>query len=439
MLVSPTSVSFDDTTGKAARAPQNVAIARSDTTSAPLTGLTLGSITYIGAPGWLSATLSGADAPATLTLTENRGTLPAGNYSATIPINSSVAANSPQSVTVTLRLIKPPPPPPPPPPPGSTITVAAVGNLGACGGELGRESAKLVASMNPDYVLMLGNSTLPQGGGKVTTLDDYMSCYDPVWGQFKSKTYAAVGDHEVDIDNVPPNFGSGMASGADQYFGPDRIGPPGKNWYSLTLGSWHVVALNIQSPGGYKRPTAIRFHAGSDQMNWLETDLSRNHSKCTLAFWYQAMWTSSKNIDPSWKPKVYNGGRDTTYKDGYRIQDIRGIWRTLYNGNADVVVNGTPHIYERFSPMDYGGTYTNPDSLEFRADPVRGVREITSGLGGDGPTAYDQPAAVRHPLSEFRAGGNGVLKLVLGDGAYTWEFVNTKYSHINDSGSGTCH
>jgi hypothetical protein len=29
--------------------------------------------------------------------------------------------------------------------------------------------------------------------------------------------------------------------------------------------------------------------------------------------------------------------------------------------------------------------------------------------------------------------------VVLGDGVYSWEFLNTKYSHIQDSGRGTCH
>jgi hypothetical protein len=346
--------------------------------------------------------------------------LNAATYRATVSLTSTTAGVAPESISVTYALAAAPP--------VNGITIVAVGNLGTCGGELDRLSAHVVDSLNPDYILMLGNSALPQSG-RVATLQDYMNCYDPVWGQWKNKTYAALGDHEVDIDSIPPNYGSGMASGADAYFGRDRIGPPGQNWYSFDLGGWHVVAMNIQSPGGYKRPTAIQFHAGSDQMNWLESDLSHHSNKCTLAFWYQAMWISSSNIDPSW----------ANLKDGYRIQDIRGIWRTLYNGNADVVISGTPHIYERFAPMDYGGTYTNPSDSEYRADPVRGVREIISGLGGDGPTAFDQPAAIKHPLSEYRAGGNGVVKLVLGDGEYSWEFVNTKYSHVQDKGSGVCH
>ena len=380
----------------------------------------------MGAPGWLTATLSGTDAPATLTLTENKGSLTAGNYSATISIASSVATNSPQRVTVTLKLVTPPPPPPPPPPPGNTVTLVATANMGKCGSDLGQESAKLVAAVNPDYVLVLGSNALP-ADGRLTTLQDYMSCYDPVWGQFISKTYATLGDHEVDIDSIPPNYGSGMAPGADAYFGPDRIGPPGKNWYSLDIGSWHLIGLNVQTPGGYKRPEQIAYHAGTAQLNWLINDLKNHPKKCTLAFWYESMWISSTHLPAS--------GRT---KDGYRVQDVRGVWTALYEANADLVVNGWPRIYERFAPMRYAEGYQNPTPSEYAADPARGIRQITTGLGGDGPIHADS-AVIRHPLSEYRSGGNGVLKLVLGDSAYTWQFLNTKYSHIEDSGTGFCH
>ena len=105
---------------------------------------------------------------------------------------------------------------------------------------------------------------------------------------------------------------------------------------------------------------------------------------------------------------------------------------------ADLVVNGWPYIYERFAPMRYAEGYQHPTESEYAADPARGIRQITSGLAGDGPITADPPV-VKHPLSEYRSGGNGFLKLVLGDGAYTWEFLNTKYSRIVDSGSGTCH
>src|ERR1041384_3355608 len=383
IVISPAAVTVADTIGTPPSASQALAI----TGNGPgtLTGLKATVDFGTGPSGWLTATLSDTTAPATLTIRSTNTAMSASSYHATVNITAPGAPNSPQPVPVTFNLS--------PQPPIQGIVIAAVGNLGRCGGELGREAARVVNAMvpPPDYILMLGNSTLPESG-KVTTLQDYTNCYDPVWGQWKSKTYAVVGDHEVDIDTVPPSYGTGMASGADAYFGPQHVGPPGQNWY------------------------------------WLDSDLSNHSNKCTLAFFYQAMWISSTKIDPTW----------ASPKDGYRIQDIRGIWTELYNHNADVVINGTPHIYERFDDMFYANGYQNPTPSEWAIDTVRGLRQITSGVGGDGPINADS-AVVRLPSSKYRSGGNGVLKLVLGNGEYSWEFLNTKYSHIQDSGHGVCH
>jgi acid phosphatase type 7 len=416
--LSPSTITFAGQVGSSSPAAQTVSVSADGI--GELTGMNA-TVNYGSGPaGWLNASLSGGAAPATLTLTANTAGLNAGTHGATVSVASPVAGNSPKDLPVTFQVA--------PQPPVTGITVVAVGNLGKCGSDLALESAKVVTAINPDYVLMLGNSTVPQTG-TVTTLEDYMACYDPLWGPFKAKTYAALGTREVDIDTVPPDYGTGMALGADAYFGPERIGPPGKNWYSFDIGGWHVIALNAQSPGGYTRPKPIRFHAGSEQFSWLDRDLRNNSGKkCTLAFWYQSMWFSSTT------PR--NPG--TEANDAYRIQDIRGIWTLLYQRKADLVVNGTPHIYERFAPMYYANSYQDPTPSEYAADPVNGIRQITSGLGGDGPINA-APTIVRHPLSEYRSGGNGVLKLVLGNGEYSWEFVNTKYSHIQDSGRGTCH
>ena len=70
-----------------------------------LTGLEVGTITYGSATGWIqSATLNTTTAPARLTVQPVTGQLPPGNYSATIPISSSAASNSPQNVTVTFSV-----------------------------------------------------------------------------------------------------------------------------------------------------------------------------------------------------------------------------------------------------------------------------------------------------------------------------------------------
>ncbi|MGH7529540.1 MAG: hypothetical protein ACREMN_04080 [Gemmatimonadales bacterium] len=116
------------------------------------------------------------------------------------------------------------------------------------------------------------------------------------------------------------------------------------------------------------------------------------------------------------------------------------MWMALYEYGADVVINGGAHIYERFAPMRYEGSYEYPDplGLQYRADSAHGIRQFTSGLGGDGPTTTPAMKVV-HPLSEYRSGGNGFLQLTLGDGEYGWEFLNTRWSRIDDRGRGVCH
>lgn len=102
--LAPTSVSFAGQTGGPAPSAQTVSVTNAGTGT--LGGLGVGSISYgAGATGWLTATLSGGTAPATLTLTPSAGPLPAGSYTATVPVTAPGAANSPQSVPVTMTVI----------------------------------------------------------------------------------------------------------------------------------------------------------------------------------------------------------------------------------------------------------------------------------------------------------------------------------------------
>lgn len=419
IVATPAAVSFNDTTGTSNPGAQTVAITKDGTR--PLTGLKATINFASGAAGWLTATLSDTTAPATLTLAAKNAGLNAATYRATVSLTSTTAGVAPESVSVTYALSAAPP--------VTGVTVVFTANLGTCGGDLAQQTAKVIESANPTYIFMMGSSASPSSG-TVTTLQDYMNCYDPLFGKWKDKTFATLGDHEVDIDTVAvDNYGSGMASGADAYFGAPHVGPPGQNWQSFDIGGWHVVALNVQTPGGYKRPPQIAYHAGSPQLDWLFNDLASHNNKCTLGVWYESMWISSAQIsNPS----------DPLHKSDYRVQDVRGVWTALYQYNADLVINGWPRIYERFAPMRYAEGYQNPTPTEWAADSVRGIRQITSGLGGDGPIHADS-AIVRLPTSEYRSGGNGVLKVTLGNGEYSWEFLNTKYSHVQDSGRGTCH
>ena len=102
--LSATTLTYSATQGGADPASQFITI--TNTGSGSLTGLSTGAIVYgAGATGWLQApNLSGTTAPATLTVQPVTGSLAPGSYSATIPVQSGAASNSPQNLTVTFNV-----------------------------------------------------------------------------------------------------------------------------------------------------------------------------------------------------------------------------------------------------------------------------------------------------------------------------------------------
>jgi hypothetical protein len=109
--LSSAAANFSATAGAASPAAQTVTVTNSGTGT--LSGLAVGTIAYAGGPtgGWLSASLTAATAPASMTLTPSTNGLLAGTYTATVPISSvaSGVTNSPQSVSLTLTVGPGPP------------------------------------------------------------------------------------------------------------------------------------------------------------------------------------------------------------------------------------------------------------------------------------------------------------------------------------------
>ena len=96
------------------------------------------------------------------------------------------------------------------------------------------------------------------------------------------------------------------------------------------------------------------------------------------------------------------------------------------SGNADVILNGHDHDYERFAPQD-------PDG---KPDAARGIREFVVGTGGKNHRPFGDP----RPNSEVRnADAFGVLKLTLHANGYDWQFIPEAGKSFTDSGSGVCH
>ncbi|MEP7326719.1 MAG: hypothetical protein ABI836_12280, partial [Gemmatimonadota bacterium] len=109
IVLGPSAATFDGTVGGSDPAAQAISVTNGG--GGTLTGLAVGTISYgPGASGWLTASLSPSTAPASLTLQATTGALPAGSYTATVPVTSATAENSPQTVSVIFTLTDAPVP-----------------------------------------------------------------------------------------------------------------------------------------------------------------------------------------------------------------------------------------------------------------------------------------------------------------------------------------
>jgi PKD repeat protein len=266
------------------------------------------------------------------------------------------------------------------------------GNIGDCGGTYDEQTGQLLDSI-PGTVFTLGDNAFPHGSAA-----DYATCFDPAWGRHKARTWATLGNHEYD---------GGNAGAAFAYWG-DRVGPNGTGYYSVNIGSWHVIVLN--DAGKYSANNVYSPWAdGSPQEQWLRADLAANTQPCTLAMWHVPLFLSSDD-------------------EGYtENSEHRNLWNDLYAAQVDVVLNGQQHDYERMAPMRPDGT----------RDDAAGIRQFNVGTGGGDGQAL--PTVAIHPNSEVRGAAFGVLELSLYQDYYQWQFVPVPGESFTDSGSQACH
>jgi Ca-dependent carbohydrate-binding module xylan-binding len=269
-------------------------------------------------------------------------------------------------------------------PPTADPVLVGAGKIGACDSPGDEATAKLLDSI-AGTVFTAGDNAFSSG-----TAAQFANCYGPTWGRHKARTMPAPGNH--DYDTV-------AASGYFGYFG-SAAGDPTKGYYSYDLGQWHVVSLN--SNCAY---LAGGCGATSPMVAWLRQDLAANPTTCTIAYFNHPLFSSG------------NHGNQP---------DMRPIWDALYAADADVVVNGRDHDYERFAPQDPSGV----------ADPARGIRQFVVGTGG----AHHAAFGTIKPNSEVRKPDTyGVLKVTLHPTSYDWRFVPEAGKSFADSGSTGCH
>ena len=262
------------------------------------------------------------------------------------------------------------------------IVVAAAGDIAGCTWNTDEATAQLLDAIDPAYVLTLGDNAYESG-----TDAEFANCYEPTWGRHKAKTRPSPGNHEY---NTPG------ATGYYAYFG-SAAGDPARGYYAFDLGPWRLYSLNTNC-------SSVPCGAGSEQEQWLRADLAANPRSCVAAFMHYPRFSSGSS----------HGSNPV----------VGALWTALYDHGADLVLAGHDHSYERFARLTPAGTI----------DTTSGVRSFVVGTGGAGLYPFGAPLTG----SEARSATHGVLRLVLRDTGYDWQFVAVPGSTFTDAGSETC-
>lgn len=264
--------------------------------------------------------------------------------------------------------------------------LVGAGDIASCDDLSGAEATAKLIDKIPGTVIAVGDLAYPDGSE-----EQFANCYGPTWGRFKDRTRPAPGNHEYHSDG---------ASGYVRYWG-DAAGDAKKAYYSYDLGKWHILSLNSECTqvGGCGKE--------SEQGKWLQQDLAKHPTACTLAYFHRPLFSSG----------LAHG----------RHPELKPLWEILYQGGADVIINGHDHDYERFAPQDPEG----------KADPQHGIREFVVGTGGKNSHRI---IGLAQSNSEARqADTYGVLKVTLHANSYDWEFIPEAGKKFTDAGTGRCH
>lgn len=172
-------------------------------------------------------------------------------------------------------------------------------------------------------------------------------------------------------------------------------------WYSWEWGnSWRMIALNSNCDW-------INCRLGGKQMRWLSDQLATSAGKCLAVYFHH----------PRFAPPGRKGLDNT--------RSLDNIWRLLQLYNADVVLNGHMHYYQRTPPLDSHG----------EKDPG-GIPQFVVGTGGVPLNSLTKPRRANYPVAAA-AQKHGFLRLGLGGDYYRWEFIDTAGQTL-DQGQGGC-
>ena len=262
---------------------------------------------------------------------------------------------------------------------GAPFLVAAGGD-GASGEPSAGAVTKLIASLNPNLLLYLGDV---YESGSPAEFYNWYGTSSTYFGQFRSITDPTIGNHEY------------LTQGASGYFNYwDNI----PNYYSFNAGGWHFISLNANAP-------KIAVDPASAQYQWLQQDLAANAQTCTIAYYHQPL---------------YNIGTEppATY--------MAPIWSLLAQYGVTMVLNGHDHDYQRWVPLD-GNGQPNPN----------GVTEFVVGSAGHGIQKFSTSDSRVAYANDTQPAAFGILLLQLTASGASFTYQSTSGS-VLDSGSIPC-
>lgn len=279
--------------------------------------------------------------------------------------------------------------------PGQLVLVGA-GDIAVCNGTDDDKTGVLVdRELNRSekaWAFTLGDNAYPNGSAQ-----DFLKCYEPAWGRFKSRTIPVVGNHDYRQKN---------ASGFRGIFA-GRFTQDGPLWFSLDVegagsdglpAKWHVVALDANCD-------EIDCTKDGKQYKWLQKDLKANSTtNCTLALWHHPRFSSGPHGDAT---------------------SMTAIWELLDEAGVDLVLSGHDHTYERFEALTSNGSEAKG----------RGIPSVVVGTGG----APRYPIAFTHDHSIVKDTDHaGVIELLLDNEGWTAGFLPTGGGPVLDEHKGSC-
>jgi len=286
----------------------------------------------------------------------------------------------------------------------------AAGDISTCGdkkwnkyadktSEIIRNVIKSATDMVPSVpvrVLALGDLAYDKG------TEQQFECFGKRWPNFDAQLLPIPGNHEYLSENAKHYFDHFKSNSLVNQNGE------GKGYYTSNFpradGPWYLIGLNdnFEQNSKYKKEM-------EDQIGWLEERLTNDGNKqnCVLAFWHAPTFSSGRH-GHNYKTKL----NEPLTKN----RPMQKAFEMLHRHGASVVLTGHDHNYEQFGPQTAKGNATAERD---------GIRLFVVGTGGSILTEdrYTKLAANSEGVYGITKGIQGVLKIVLYDNRYTWDFL----------------